>query len=445
MYNTRDIALNIITDIIDNNAYNNLALKKALHQNNFIRREDKAFITEIVNGTLRNIIYIDYIIEQFSSVKLKKIKPFLLNLIRISVYQIKFMDRVPEFAICNEAVLIAKKRGYSKLSGFVNGILRNIIRNKNNLNLPDEKEESLKYLSTVYSYPQWIIKKWLNEYDYSFVKDICIKNNINPDITICVNRLKTDSDKLKNFLEQKSINVSDSIYCNYALHLSKTSDISNLDEYNNGFFHVQDESSMIAVDILDPQSGELIIDVCAAPGGKSLVCAEKMKNNGIIKSRDIYEHKLKLINDTAKRLGISIIQTQNIDATILDKSSIRKADRVLADVPCSGLGMIRKRADIKLKKNESDIKSLQQLQRKILTISSEYVKLNGIFVYSTCTISKEENIDNINWFIENFPFELEDISHLLPNKLESKKGYIQLYPNVHNTDGFFIARMIRKR
>lgn len=445
MYNTRDIALNIITDIIDNNAYNNLALKKTLQQNNFIKKEDKSFITEIVNGTLRNIIYIDYIITQFSSIKLKKIKPLILNLIRISVYQIEFMDRVPEFAICNEAVLIAKKRGYSKLSGFVNGILRNIIRNKNNLNLPDEKEESLKYLSIVYSYPQWIIKKWLNDYDYSFVKDMCIKNNTNPDITICINRLKIDYNRLKISLEQKGIKVSDSIYSDYALHLSKTSDISNLDEYNEGYFHVQDESSMIAVDILEPKSGDFIIDVCAAPGGKSLICAEKMQNSGIIKSRDIYKHKLKLIDDAAKRLGITIIQTQNIDATVLDKSNIKKADRVLADVPCSGLGMIRKRADIKLKKNESDIKSLQQLQRKILTIACEYVKLNGVLVYSTCTISKEENEDNINWFVQNFPFELEDISHLLPSGLDGTKGYIQLYPNVHNTDGFFIARMIRKR
>lgn len=443
MYNTRQIALNIITDVIDNNAYNNLALKKALSQNDSITTTDKAFITEIVNGSLRNIIYIDYIIEQFSNVK--KIKPLLLNLLRISVYQIKFMDKVPDFAICNEAVSIAKKRGYSKLSGFVNGMLRNIIRNKDNISLPDEQKQPLNYLSTLYSYPKWIIQKWLDSYDYDFVKQMCIKNNTNPDITICVNRLKTDCTKLKNSLEQKGIEVLDGIYSNYALHLSKTSDISNLNEYNEGYFHVQDESSILAVNILDPKEGEYIIDVCAAPGGKSLICAEKMNNIGTIKSRDIYEHKLKLISDGAKRLGIDIIQTQNIDATVLDSDSIKKADRVLVDAPCSGLGMVRKRADIKLKKKSEDIQALQQLQRKILTVASEYVKLDGILVYSTCTISKEENEDNINWFIKNFPFELENINPLLPKQLEGSLGYIQLYPHIHDTDGFFIARMRRKR
>lgn len=443
MYNTRQIALNIITDVINNNAYNNLALKKALSQNDSITTTDKAFITEIVNGSLRNIIYIDYIIEQFSNVK--KIKPLLLNLLRISVYQIKFMDKVPDFAICNEAVSIAKKRGYSKLSGFVNGMLRNIIRNKDNISLPDEQKQPLNYLSTLYSYPKWIIQKWLDSYDYNFVKQMCIKNNTNPDITICVNRLKTDCDKLKNSLEQKGIEVLDGLYSNYALHLSKTSDISNLNEYNEGYFHVQDESSILAVNILDPKEGEYIIDMCAAPGGKSLICAEKMNNIGTIKSRDIYEHKLKLISDGAKRLGIDIIQTQNIDATVLDDDSIKKADRVLVDAPCSGLGMVRKRADIKLKKKSEDIQALQQLQRKILTVASEYVKLNGILVYSTCTISKEENEDNISWFVQNFPFELEDINSLLPEQLDGSLGYIQLYPHIHDTDGFFIARMRRKR
>lgn len=443
MYNTRQIALNIITDVIDNNAYNNLALKKALSQNDSITTVDKAFITEIVNGSLRNIIYIDYIIEQFSNAK--KIKPLLLNLLRISVYQIKFMDKVPDFAICNEAVSIAKKRGYSKLSGFVNGMLRNIIRNKDNISLPDEQKQPLNYLSTLYSYPKWIIQKWLDSYDYDFVKQMCIKNNTNPDITICVNRLKTDCTKLKNSLEQKGIEVLDGIYSNYALHLSKTSDISNLNEYNEGYFHVQDESSILAVNILDPKEGEYIIDMCAAPGGKSLICAEKMNNIGTIKSRDIYEHKLKLISDGAKRLGIDIIQTQNIDATVLDDDSIKKADRVLVDAPCSGLGMVRKRADIKLKKKSEDIQALQQLQRKILTVASEYVKLDGILVYSTCTISKEENEDNISWFVQNFPFELEDINSLLPEQLDGSLGYIQLYPHIHDTDGFFIARMRRKR
>ncbi len=440
MYNTRDIATNIILDITEKEAFNNITLRKVLNQYPNMKIEDKGFITEIVNGTLRNIYYIDYIIEQFSIVKIKKMKPVILNILRITVYQIKFMDKVPDSASCNEAVKLTKKRGYNNLSAFVNGVLRNIVRNKDNVKLPDD------YLSILYSHPQWIIDKWLKEYDYKFVEDMCIKNNTSPNVTICTNTLKITSENLKNLLLEQNVNVKDGKYIKEALYLTKTSDISSLNGYNEGYFHVQDESSMLAVDILSPKSNEFIIDVCGAPGGKSLMCAEKMNNKGIILTRDIYNHKLDLIKNSAQRLGIDIIKTQNIDATILDKDSINKADKVLIDAPCSGLGLLRKKPDLKLKKKIDDVEILINLQKKILTVCSEYVKLNGTLVYSTCTISKEENLDNINWFVNNFPFELEDITDLLPNNICStaKDGYVQLYPNIHDTDGFFIARMRRK-
>lgn len=447
-YNTRDISTNIVIDITKEEAYNNVALKKALHKYPDMKQEDKAFITEIVNGTLRNIVYIDYIIEQFSTVNIKKIKVILLNIMRTAVYQIKFMDRVPDSAACNEAVKLSKKRGYEKLSGFVNGILRNIIRNKDTIKLPDETKNPVEYLSTLYSYPKWLITKWLEEYEYDFIKDMCIKNNVAPDVTICTNMLKTNPDVLKCKLEEYDIVVEHGKYLKQSLHLRKTSDISNLKLYTEGYFHVQDESSMMAVNILEPNEGEYIIDVCSAPGGKSLMCAEKMNNKGIIKSRDIYSNKLSIIEESAKRLGISIIETQNINAEVLDIDSIGKADKVLIDAPCSGFGIIRKKSDIKLKKKYEDIENLQKIQRKILTVCSEYVKLYGVIVYSTCTISKEENMDNINWFINNFPFELEDIRGLLPKNIyidTAKYGYIQLYTNIHDTDGFFVARMRRKR
>lgn len=445
-YNTREIVTNIISDITTKSAYNNIVLKRYLNQYKAMNQKDKAFITELVNGVLRNIYYIDYIIEQFSSVKLKKIKPFILNILRISVYQSKFMDRVPESAICNEAVKLVKKRGYVNLSGFVNGILRNIIRNKDNIKLPNESTEKSKYLQVVYSYPQWIIDKWLKEYDYEFVKSMCIKNNQSPDVSICTNTLKISQSELKSRLIDKGISAKAGKYIDSCLHLSKLSNISDLKEYSDGYFHVQDESSMLAVSILDPHEGEFIIDVCAAPGGKSLMCAEKMNNKGIIKARDIYDHKLKIISEASKRLGINIIETQNMDATILDELSIRKADKVLIDAPCSGLGLVRKKADIKLKKIDEDINTLKELQKKILTVCAEYVKLDGILIYSTCTISNDENIDNINWFISKFHFELESISHLVPQGISNTTdyGYIQLFPHIHDTDGFFIARMRRK-
>lgn len=448
MYSTRDIAVDIITDVMQNDAYSHIALKRELNKYNHLKKEDRAFITEISNGTLRNIVYIDYIISQFSKAELNKIKPTILNILRITVYQLKFMDRVPAFAACDEAVKIAKKRGYIRLSAFVNGITRNISRNIHNINLPSETKQPLKYLSTVYSYNQWILEKLLQEYEYPFVKQMCIANNTPVDVTICVNTLKTDTLTLKRELLKSDIEVKDGLYSNQALHLSKTSSISQLTYYRDGLFHIQDESSILAVNVLDPHPNEFIIDMCAAPGGKSLLCAEKMNNRGIIKSRDIYDYKLKMIADSVKRMGIDIIEIQNMDATVLDSKSIDKADRVIVDAPCSGLGIIRKKADIKLKKKKEDIAILKDLQKKILTVAAEYVKLDGILVYSTCTVISDENIANIKWFIENFPFELENIDPFLPNnidELSAQKGYIQLYPNVHFTDGFFIARMRRKR
>lgn len=447
-YNTRDIAVNLVMDIITEQAYSNLALKKELQKYPDMKREDKAFITEITNGTVRNIVYIDYVIEQFSSVKFNKIKKLILNILRISVYQLLFMDKVPASAVCNEAVKLSKKRGHSALSGFVNGVLRNIERNKDKITLPDEKKEPVKYLCVVYSYPEWIIEYFLKHYDFEFVRQMCIKNNTPPKVNICVNTLKTDVNTLKDELEKEKAEVEKGKYFTNSLRLLKIADISKLKVYNEGKFHVQDESSMLAVNILDPKEGEYIIDVCAAPGGKSILSAQRMKNRGIISSRDIYEHKIELIGQAAKRLGIDIIQPMKSDAQILDKDSIKIADRVLIDAPCSGLGILRKKSDIKLRKNYQDIEILQDIQRKILTVCSEYVKLNGVLVYSTCTITQEENIDNIEWFVQNFPFELEDITAFLPENIKCStacEGYIQLYPHIHDTDGFFVARMRRKR
>ncbi len=447
-YNTRDIAVNLVMDITQEEAYSNLALKKELQKYPDMKREDKAFITEITNGTIRNIIYIDYVIAQFSSVKFNKIKKLILNILRISVYQLLFMDKVPASAVCNEAVKLSKKRGHSALSGFVNGVLRNIERNKENIKLPDEKKEPVKYLSILYSYPEWIIKYFLEDYDFEFVKQMCIKNNISPKVNICVNTLKTDTERLKKELEEENIVCEDGKYFTNSLRLLKTADITRLKSYNNGEFYVQDESSMLAVNILDPKEGEYIIDVCAAPGGKSILAAQKMNNKGIVSARDIYEHKLNLMKETVQRLGINIIELMEADAEIKDEKSILKADRVLIDAPCSGLGILAKKADIKLKKKAEDIEILQKIQRNILTVCSEYVKLNGVLVYSTCTMTKEENIENVKWFVDNFPFELEDISEFIPENMEcstAKEGYVQIYPHINDIDGFFVARMRRKR
>jgi len=232
------------------------------------------------------------------------------------------------------------------------------------------------------------------------------------------------------------------------LHLSKTADMRKLEAFDEGKFHVQDESSVTAVEVLSPQSGEKILDICAAPGGKSFLMAEKMNNKGQIYCCDIYENKLELLQEGAERLGITILTTKQQDGSVFEKDYEQAFDRVLVDAPCSGLGLMRKKPDIRLKKNGNDIDNILLLQKEILKQSSKYVKKDGILVYSTCTLCKKENEKNVEWFLQQHKnFKLEDISPLLPSKMEAetaKKGYITLYPHIHHTDGFFIARFRRK-
>jgi 16S rRNA (cytosine967-C5)-methyltransferase len=446
--NPREIAVKIISEINEEDAYSNISLQDHFTLYSHLSSLDKAFITEIVNGTIRHMNTIDYVINHFSKIKTNKMKALILSILRSGVYQILFMSKVPFSAACNEAVKIAKNRGLGGLSGFVNGVLRNIARNTENISYPDSKDNLLEYISIKYSFPQWIIKYWLKSYPQQFVEELCNASNNNPQITIRCNTLKTNKESLTNTLLKEKLEVSNGIYLEEALHISKTSAINELSSFKKGLFQVQDESSMLVSRILSPKLGEKILDVCSAPGGKATHCGELMNNQGKIFARDIHEHKLNLIKASAERLGISIIETEAYDATILDNEKISQMDRVMIDAPCSGLGIIRKKPDIKWKKSSSNLDDLVEVQRKILTVCSQYVKPDGILVYSTCTISDQENIENIKWFVENSDFVLENISPYIPKSLQcdsSKGGYIQLYPNTHNCDGFFIARLRRKR
>lgn len=445
--NERETAVFALIDILNENGYNNIVLRKTFNKNKNFNSVQKSFVTEIVNGTLRNIILIDYIINQFSNTPVKKMKPLILNVIRISVYQIMFMDKVPVSAVCNEAVNITKKNSFKTLTGFVNAVLRNISRNYENIKYPDENKDKIKYLSVMYSYPEWIIKYWLKEFEYDRVKQICIKNNDSPKVSICINSLKTNKAKIKNILNENNINVLDGKLSQDALYISKTSDITKSKAFKDGLFHVMDESSMVCVDIMNPEENSTVMDLCSAPGGKSFYCAYKMKNKGNILSRDIYEHKINLINDSVKRLGIKNITTQIKDASFHYSDDINKADFMFLDMPCSGLGLLRKKPDIKYTKTYDDIEELSKIQRKIFDASWKYVKKDGIIIYSTCTISKKENIENIEWILNNYPFELDNITDYVSSELKSyilNKGCIQILPDIYNTDGFFIARLKRK-
>lgn len=435
----REIALFVLMDIFEEGAYNNIILRKTLNKHSELTSVQRAFITELVNGTLRNLINIDYVINQFSKTKTDKMKPFILNNLRVAVYQILYMDKIPVSAACNEAVILAKKRSFSSLSGFVNGVLRNIARSKDSVEYPKDKT---KALALKYSYPEWLIKYWLKEMSFEDTEKVCASFAQPPRLSVCVNATKLSKNELKNKFSDEGIAVDSDTLLDNSLYIYRTSNIAESSCYKEGLFHIMDESSMLAVKIMAPLKNSVVVDVCSAPGGKSFAIAEYMGDSGKVYSRDIYSHKIELIEEGAKRLGIKSIKTELRDAAEADNEL--KADYVLVDAPCSGFGLVRKKPDIKYNKVYEDIEELSALQRKILAASSVMVKEGGILVYSTCTISHKENIENVKWFCREYGFTPEDISKYLPENMScdtAGKGYIQLLPHEYGTDGFFIARM----
>lgn len=443
----REVALKILYDINEKGAYSNISINKYF-EGYELRDIDKAFITELVYGAVKWRLSIDWIIQQFSSVKLRKISPWILNVLRLGVYQLLYTDKIPESAACNESVALARRYGHSASSGFVNAILRNIGRSREKIKYPEKDKDVVQYLCVKYSHPDWMVKAWLDRFGEEFTEKLLESNNQVPDFSVRVNTLKVTREQLIEHLISIGIEAEEGKYLEEAVVIRNPSSISKLDAFKNGWIQVQDESSMLVARVLDPKPGELVIDVCSAPGGKSTHIAQLMDNRGTVVSRDIHEHKIRLIEDSIKRLELSIIRTEVFDATRLDDSFIEKADRVLVDAPCTGLGIIRRKPDIKWARNIEDKKEITELQTNILNIASKYVKTGGVLVYSTCTLEPEENDFIVKEFIsKNREFELEDISALLPNKLvkpSSREGFIQLFPNTDDIDGFFIAKMKKR-
>lgn len=442
--NAREIALGIILEIAEKNSFSHQVLGRTLSQYQNMEKQDRAFITRLCDGTVERLITIDYIINQYSSVKVNKMKPVIRNLLRMSVYQLKYMNQVPDSAVCNEAVKLAKKKGFQNLSGFVNGVLRNIVRNPEKVTFPNESKEPIKYLSINYSIPESLIAYLINQYDYKTVKIMLESALDDKKTTIRCNLNKITPDKLKESLTNLAITVEEGAYLPYAFKISNYNYLEQLEPFNQGQFLVQDESSMLVGAVSGVKSGDYVIDVCAAPGGKSLHVAELLQTSGHVDSRDVSEKKVALIDDNIKRMQLTNISAKVQDALTLDEGSIGRADIVIADLPCSGLGIIGKKPDIKYNMTKEKMKDLVQLQRNILDVVQQYVKEDGLLLYSTCTVNKEENIENVRWFTNKYNFKLESMNEYLPEILKSettKEGYLQLIPGIHNSDGFFIARL----
>ena len=440
---TRELVLGVLLEVTRDGEYSHISLRNVLTKYQYLDKRDRAFITRVVEGTLEHMIEIDYIINQFSKVKVNKMKPVIRCILRSAVYQLKYMDSVPNSAVCNEAVKLAIKKGFASLKGFVNGVLRNIERNLDNITYPEEAN-LLEYLSIKYSMPEWILQKWLVQYDRVTVETMLADFQMEKPTTIRVNPNVMTKDELIESLEKQGVCVEKHPYLPDALWISSYDYLADLDSFRAGAFHVQDISSMLVAHLANPKEGDTVIDVCAAPGGKSLHMAELLGGTGHVEARDLTDYKVNLIWDNIERSGMKNIKAVRQDATVFDEESVEKADIVVADLPCSGLGVLGKKTDLKYKMTEQTQRDLIELQRDILSKVKSYVKTGGTLIYSTCTIHEGENMGNVDWFLaENKEFELvsvkEDLCEELRESVE-REGCLQLLPGVHKSDGFFIAK-----
>ena len=448
MANIREITLNILIEYDRDGVRKPSLLKDSLEKYDYLETRDKAFIKRCVDGCLERQIQIDYILDSFSKVKTARMQPFIRSLLRMSVYQIMFMDAVPDSAACNEAVKLANKHKFSGLKSFVNGVLRNIARNKDKIEYPDRNEKGgVKYLSVLYSMPEWICEMWLTRYGFDKTEEM-LKFFLLPRPTVIrLNSEKVsekETDAYIKELEDQGVVVKRNPILPYALELEKTDNIRFLPGFDEGRFFVQDVSSMLVTQIAAPGRDQVVVDVCAAPGGKSLHAAEHADT---VLSRDVSGRKCDLIRENAERMGLSNVKVEEYDARVNDRNLESKADILYLDLPCSGLGIIGRKNDIKYNVTRKGISELASLQWDIIKTAWDYVKPGGIMMYSTCTVNSEENEKMVQKITAELPFKCVDISEDVPDKLKGcdslKNGYIQLLPGEYGTDGFFIAKLRR--
>ncbi len=438
MKNAREAAFEVLYRVESDSAYSNLTLDKVQKENNLSPR-DASFCTALVYGVLERKLTLDFIIRQYSSVRLKKIEPKALVILRMGVYQLLYMDSVHSGAAVNESVNLAKKLKLHKASGFINGLLRSFVRAELSYKLPDEKDTA-KYLSVKYSCPEEVVNLWLSSYSKEFTEELLSSFMGRPELTVRINSLMTDREALKSELISLGVKAEESIYSKNALTVSSTGSVESLAPFKEGRMYVQDISSVICTDLVSPKAGQRVADVCAAPGSKSFSLALLMENKGSIFSFDLYPHKVELIKKSAKRLGITIINASVRDA-MEDKTLKEEFDVVLCDAPCSGLGVIGRKPEIRYN-NIEGISALPEIQYGILSNSANLVKEGGRLYYSTCTLNPEENGRIADRFLKEHPdFKALDLS--LPEGIkrgaEEPSNQLTLFPHINNTDGFFIS------
>lgn len=427
--NERELVLDILLLVTRDGVHSHLAIGQVLEKYQYLEKKSRAFISRLAQGTLERMLELDYVIDCFSKTPVKKMKPVIRCILRSGVYQLLYMDNIPASAACNEAVRLAGKRGFSGLKGFVNGVLRAISRAQASGELqkkyPNEKTEPEKCLSVRNSIPLWLVQQWINTYDYATAKSICEAFLKERPTTIRVNTGKITVEELAGELRAAGVTVEPAEDCPDALFISGYDYLNRLPAFVRGDFYVQDLSSMQAAQAADVQPGWKVIDVCAAPGGKAVHVAQLLRGSGHVEARDLTEYKADLITDNIERCHVENMSAKVWDATVPDDGAVETADLVIADLPCSGLGVLHGKPDIKYNMSPGQMEELAALQRQILSVVQAYVKPGGRLIYSTCTVNRAENEDNAAWFAKTHPqFEKKSEQQILPSGKQ---------------DGFYIA------
>lgn len=442
MDDVREIALKTLYKIDKEEAYSNIALDETIKENRRnLDDRDVGFISEIVYGVTTWKLTVDEIIKKYSKLKLKKISPWILSILRMGIYQIVFLDKVPKSAAVNESVNLAKRYGHKGSSNFVNAILRKV--EKKDYEAFFEIENPIERISKTTSMPVWIIEELLKENNIEKVEEICKCSNIKPKMSIRINRLKTNKQELKELLKERNIIFREGKFEDFLI-LEKAKNIERLDLFKQGYFTIQDEGAGLIAKIVNPRPNEVILDACSSPGGKTTYMAELMEDKGKIIAWDLHPHRVKLVEETSKRLGIHMIKTECQNATIYREEYTEKFDKILLDVPCLGIGVLKRKPDIKWKRRPEDFEEITQVQQNILETCSKYLKSNGQLIYSTCSIFVEENDKIIDKFLQknrDFIYAKIEIPNIENNVGDLNK--IQLYQD-NEKDGFFICKLQKK-
>ncbi|MBM7867011.1 16S rRNA (cytosine(967)-C(5))-methyltransferase RsmB [Heliobacterium gestii] len=446
----RGVALDVLNAVEERKAYANLQMAHALSASG-LQRLDRGLVSELVLGVLRRQNTLDFALDRLMK-RPGDVAPEARRLLRLGAYQVLFLDRIPDAVACHETVELAKQVGLGRLTSLINGVLRQLIRQRDEIPWPCWEADPVAHLTVVESHPEWLVRRWIKQFGAERTRAICQVNNRPAAVSLRVNKLRAEREDFLRQLAEAGVEAHPSALHRAGIRLASASAVTHLPGFSEGLFSVQDESSMVVAPVVDPQPGETVVDACAAPGGKTTHMAELSGDKATIRSWDIHPHKLGLIRENCSRLGIASVRAEAVDARQPAEELRGEVDRLLLDAPCSGLGVLRRKPELRYRITEADLVRLRELQRELLDGVAPLVKPGGLLVYSTCTIEPEENFQQVKDFLQRHAdYGAEDVSPFLPEldfteeeKRQMAKGYFQILPHRFHTDGFFVARLRRR-